>query len=155
MNKISSKFSKKRGFIETELDSQKIFIPSYIFKDRRLSIFESLIYHLKDERKLIFSEIAKLLKRDPRNVWTVYDRAREKVLLNEQLTELDKENSVLIPIQVFQDRRVAVLEALVEYLKDVRALSYHEIGIILSRNDRTVWTVHMRVKTKRSVNEIK
>jgi DNA-directed RNA polymerase specialized sigma24 family protein len=55
-----------------------------------------------------------------------------------------------IPTSVFKDRRVAVLESLVEYLKDIKNLSYHEIAILLNRNDRTIWTVYNRVKRKRA-----
>ena len=155
MSKITSKNNKKWGFRESEQDFQNILVPSHIFKDRRLSVFEALVYYLKKERGVSFSEISRLLERDARNIWTVYDRAREKVLLNKNLQELDKKNSVLIPIQIFKDRRLAVLESLVEYLKDVKQLSYHEIGMILGRNERTVWTVYTRIKSKRSVNEIK
>jgi hypothetical protein len=55
----------------------------------------------------------------------------------------------LIPSFIFRDRSVAVLESLVEYLKDVKNLSYHEIAVLLNRNDRTIWTVYSRVKKKR------
>ncbi len=54
-----------------------------------------------------------------------------------------------IPSFVFRDRSVAVLESLVEYLIDVKGLSYHEIAVLLNRNDRTIWTVYHRVKAKR------
>jgi hypothetical protein len=56
---------------------------------------------------------------------------------------------VSIPSFVFRDRSVAVLECLVEYLKDERKLSFHEIAVLLNRNDRTVWTVYTRAKKKR------
>ena len=54
-----------------------------------------------------------------------------------------------IPSFIFKDRSVAVLESLVEYLKDVKKLSYHEIALMLNRNDRTIWTVYRRAKLKR------
>ena len=54
-----------------------------------------------------------------------------------------------IPTYLFRDRSVAVLEALVEYLKDVKGLTYHEIALMLNRNDRTIWTVYDRAKKKR------
>jgi hypothetical protein len=57
---------------------------------------------------------------------------------------------VSIPSFVFRDRSVAVLECLVEYLKDERKLSFHEIAVLLNRNDRTVWTVYTRAKKKRA-----
>ncbi|HIH31115.1 TPA: hypothetical protein HA235_00245 [Candidatus Woesearchaeota archaeon] len=54
-----------------------------------------------------------------------------------------------IPTFLFKDRKVAVLEALVEYLKDHKNLSYHEIAMLLNRNDRTIWTAYNRAKKKR------
>lgn len=54
-----------------------------------------------------------------------------------------------VPVFVFRDRSVAVLEALVEYLRDVKGLSYHEIAVLINRDDRTIWTVYNRVKLKR------
>ena len=54
-----------------------------------------------------------------------------------------------IPTFLFKDRKVAVLEALVEYLKDHKGLTYHEIALLLNRDDRTIWTVYHRAKKKR------
>lgn len=54
-----------------------------------------------------------------------------------------------IPTFLFKDRSVAVLEALVEYLKDHKGLTFHEIALLLNRNDRTIWTVYRRAKLKR------
>ena len=56
---------------------------------------------------------------------------------------------VLISSSVFKDRSVSVLEVLVEYLKDKKNLSFHQIAMLLNRNDRTIWTVYNRTKTKR------
>lgn len=59
------------------------------------------------------------------------------------------EREIIIPVYLFRDRSVAVLEVLVEYLKDVKGLSFHEIAVLLNRDDRTIWTVYNRVKKKR------
>jgi len=56
---------------------------------------------------------------------------------------------VLISSSVFKDRSVSVLEVLVEYLKDKKNLSFHQIAMLLNRNDRTIWTVYNRTKKKR------
>ena len=56
----------------------KVFVPASIFKDRKLSVLESLVSYLKDKLNLRYSEIAKLLRRDERNIWTVYNRAKKK-----------------------------------------------------------------------------
>jgi DNA-directed RNA polymerase specialized sigma24 family protein len=43
---------------------------------------------------------------------------------------------------------VSILESIVAYMKDARGLSYHEIALILNRNDRTIWTVYNRTAKK-------
>ncbi len=58
---------------------------------------------------------------------------------------------IKIPVSIFRDRQLAVLEALVEYLKEKLSLSYHEIGILTNRNERTIWTVYNRAKKKRGI----
>ena len=57
--------------------------------------------------------------------------------------------TVPIPSAIFRDRHVAVLEAVVEYLVG-QGYTYHEIGVLLHRDERTIWTVHARVKKKRA-----
>ena len=58
----------------------------------------------------------------------------------------------LIPTFIFKDRKVSVLEAIVEYLKDEKKLTYHEIAVLLNRDDRTIWTCCNRVRKKRQIN---
>lgn len=57
--------------------------------------------------------------------------------------------SILLPSSIFRDRSLKVLETLVEYLKDQQHLTFHEIAVLLNRNDRTIWTVYSRAKKKR------
>ena len=56
----------------------KFFILVSIFKDRKLSVLEAIVGYLKDEFNLRYSEIAVLLRRDERNMWTVYNRYKKK-----------------------------------------------------------------------------
>ena len=55
-----------------------------------------------------------------------------------------------IPSDIFKDRSLSVLEIMVEYLKEQKGLSYHEIAVLLNRDDRTIWTVYNRGKKKRN-----
>ena len=57
-------------------------------------------------------------------------------------------HSLMIPSFVFKDRRLKVLEVLVEYLKEKREMSYHEIAVLLNRDDRTIWTTYQKAKKK-------
>ena len=57
-------------------------IPVSIFKDAKLSPFETIVKYLKEEMKLTYRQIGKLLNRDERNIWTVYSRATRKQKLS-------------------------------------------------------------------------
>lgn len=74
--------SAKKEVLKRDLDIQKIpnsiHIPSYIFKDRTLKVLEVLVEYLKEDCNLNYSEIAVLLNRDARTIWTVYQRALKK-----------------------------------------------------------------------------
>jgi hypothetical protein len=56
---------------------------------------------------------------------------------------------ILVPSFIFRDRSVSILEGLVEYMKDEKGYTYHEIGRLLNRNERTIWTCYSRAKQKR------
>ncbi len=70
---------------------------------------------------------------------------KKKNNCSEQRTEKILE----VPLRILQDRTVAVLEAIVEYLKEEKELRYSEIAKLLNRDQRTIWTVYSRVKKKR------
>ena len=56
-----------------------------------------------------------------------------------------------IPTLIFKDRKLSVLEAMVEYLKDEKQMNYQEIAVLLNRDDRTIWTCYSRAKKKRKL----
>jgi len=62
---------------------------------------------------------------------------------------IDNTPTMQIPSLVLRDRKISVLESIVEYLKDEKKLTYHEIAVMLNRDDRTIWTCYNRAKTKR------
>jgi len=59
----------------------KTTIPLSIFKNRKLTILESMVLHLK-EKGMKFSEIAALINREQRNIWTIHSRAVKKIRRN-------------------------------------------------------------------------
>ncbi len=62
---------------------------------------------------------------------------------------VSKEDEVVeIPSAIFRDRTRAPLESISQYLKDVKGLSFHEIAVLLNRDDRTIWTCYSRAKKK-------
>lgn len=58
---------------------------------------------------------------------------------------------ILIPTNIFLDRKVSVLEALVEYLREEYKFSYAEISKLTNRDKRNIWTIYSRAKDKRII----
>ncbi len=62
------------------LDEERyVNIPSFIFRDRSLAALESVVVYLKDSQGMNYAQIAKLLNRDDRTIWTTYQRAKKKL----------------------------------------------------------------------------
>jgi hypothetical protein len=59
-----------------KIKQEKILLPISIF-NKKLTILESIIIYLK-KQNLRYVEIAELLNRDQRNIWTIYSRAIKK-----------------------------------------------------------------------------
>jgi len=62
-------------------------------------------------------------------------------------------DEILIPSSIFLDRSISVLESITEYLKNQKNMNYHQIGILLNRDERTIWTCYNRVQKKRGVKK--
>ncbi|MCK4521347.1 MAG: hypothetical protein KAU20_02150 [Nanoarchaeota archaeon] len=121
-----------------------ILVPHYIFHDRRLTPLEAVIKYLKEKRGLSYNKIAVLLNRNVRDIYKTYAHAFDKTF-SKPVTCPKK--SFLMPVLIFANRKLAPLEALVFHLKKL-SLSYHEISILINRNQRTIWTVYQRAKKK-------
>ena len=70
--------SRKKFAKRFAVENNKYFIPALIISNRSLSVLESIVYYLKDDCNLKYSQIALLLCRDQRTIWTVYNRRRKK-----------------------------------------------------------------------------
>jgi DNA-binding CsgD family transcriptional regulator len=53
-------------------------IPLKIIADRDFSILECIVAYLVEKKGLSLAEISKLLYRDNRTIWTIYDRFKKK-----------------------------------------------------------------------------
>ncbi|HII72239.1 TPA: hypothetical protein HA265_05790 [Candidatus Woesearchaeota archaeon] len=137
--------SSKKAFSES-----KILIPTTIFCDRSLSFSEALVEYLKDQKQLSYHEIAVLTNRDERNIWTLYNRAGKKRTQKEPAVR--KAPTAHIPLEVVTDRSLSILEIVVEYLRDKAQLKNSQIAAILNRSRKTVSTVYIRTKKKRSAS---
>ena len=55
-----------------------VSIPTAVFRDRTLKPLEVVVEYLREHHKLSLHQIATLLNRDDRTIWTVYNRAKRK-----------------------------------------------------------------------------
>src|SRR3989344_4966989 len=122
---------------------EELSLPISIFNNK-LTVLESVAKYLKEEKNLSLHEISRAIQRDERNIWHTYESAKKKYP-----EKLILENvKFWIPISIFSDSKLSALETLVSHLKSQLNFSYHEISVLLSRNDRTIWTVHSRSRKK-------
>ena len=126
--------------IKKETDS----VPISVFNNKELSSLETICKYLKENSNLSYHEIAVLLNRNDRTIWTTYNNAKKKLASAFVVTQSD----YFIPLSIFKERKLAVLESIAVYLKDQQGLSFHQIAVLLNRNDRTIWTVYNRGKKK-------
>ena len=119
-------------------------LPISIFNNPSLSSLETISKYLHENQQLKFSQIAVLLKRDSRTIWSAYQSSKNKL----PSKFLIKQSEIKIPLRQLTDRSISVLESIVSYLKENYPLSLHHIAVLLNRNDRTIWTVYSRYKKK-------
>jgi hypothetical protein len=57
-----------------------VAIPIEVLQDRDVSVLEAIVRYLKDGKGYSYRQIAVMLHRDDRTIWTVYKRASKKVV---------------------------------------------------------------------------
>ena len=129
----------------------EVLIPTHVFWERERSFLEGIVWWLREEKGLRYSEIGCMLSRDQRNIWTVYDRAKKKSD-SAQKTKTKKDISVPIvslPIQVLCERQFSIMESAVLFLRESAGMSNQQVSIILNRSRKTVSTVYVRAMKKK------
>ncbi len=145
------------------LAEPKTDIPLSVFTTTRGPL-ESLVIYLHVTIGLDFKSIAELLQRDYQTVWTSFKLGCEKqaiphssviskeVLQNISLSSVD---DIRVPLALFSTRKLSISESLVTHLHKAHRLSYKDIGLLLNRDQRTIWTMHSRAQKKVNTNETK
>ena len=144
---ISTEKSSKEFHKLTKEDIQKRLekniIPFSIFNSKKLSTLEIVVKYLKENKSLSYHQIALILKRNDRTIWTTYQKASKKY--KEKFSKLE---GIEIPVEIFSNRKLSPLESLVHYLKDSLQISLSSIASQLSLSNSTIWTVYSRIKKK-------
>jgi DNA-binding CsgD family transcriptional regulator len=135
---------------QTYKSHENIAIPCKIFRGG-LSGLEAIIKYLKEEQKLSYAEISKIINRDQRTVWTTYNKNKKKK--TEKIKEKITRKNISFNTSILQERKLSVLESVAQYLKD-SGLSVKEISEELGRDRQTIWTVLRRAKEKNKQSEV-
>ena len=140
INELKGLYADKKEIF----DKKDINIPIGVFGNEALSSLEAIVKFLKEEPKLRFSKIGKLLNRSSKTIWATYHNAVRKMPSPFGAVSRD----VMIPISAISNRSYSTLESVVGFIKEL-GYSNHEIALMLRLDDRTIWTVYARVKKKR------
>ena len=62
---------------------------------------------------------------------------------------LDTFRDIRIPSSIFRNTPLSILEAIVDYLKTDKGLNFHQIGMLLGRDERNIWTIYHRTLNKK------
>ena len=126
-----------------KLEEKETIIPVTIFS-KRLSSLEAITKYLKENLGLKNKVIAKLINRNVKTIYQAQSSANEKAKKKFEI----KETKFYVPVHVLVDRKLGVLESVVKYLRENYELNYSEIGRLLGRDPRTIWTAYSRCKKK-------
>lgn len=128
--------------IEQEPINSEIFIPLSIFKNK--SCGKTLVSYLKS-KGLSFSDIARILNRNPRTVWTLLKNSSEESYFDDA--------DIMVPAEIFSYRGFSLLESIVFYLRNEKEMSHVQISKSLGKNYQTIRTVYLRALKKIETNE--
>lgn len=110
-------------------------MPLSLLSNRKLGSLEIVVKFMKENLSLSFSEISSIIKRDQRTIWTTYHKAISK----HKDKFSSKKEKYFVPFEIFSDRKLGPLEAVVLHLKDNLNLSFKQIAEILNRDYNTIW----------------
>jgi hypothetical protein len=128
---------------ETKIPDRDV-IPISIFHDKALGPKQAIVKFLKENKGLRYSEIAGIVKRDERSVWHTY-RSATKKRTTPILPVYSKYDA---PYSIFSNKKLSALENISIFLKEKFSLTYAKIADILQRDERTIWTVCRRARSK-------
>jgi len=123
---------------------ESVHVPVSVFCNNSLSGLELVCKYLKEDLGIRIADIAKLLDRDYRTVWTTCSIANKKHSGRLSVPKSD----YFFPTLILANRKLSVLEAIVSYLKDGLGLRFSEIATVLHRDQRNIWTVYSRAAKK-------
>jgi len=126
---------------------EALLVPVSIFSFK-LAPAEALIKYLKETHDINYHEISVLINRNERSVWASYQRAIKKMPSKFEISD-----DILVPVSIFQDNKLSILECLISYLKDAKQMKNSKIAVLLNKNPNNIWTIYNRKKTKEETDK--
>jgi len=117
-------------------------IPLEIFS-KGLGALEAICKYLKENQSMSYHEIAFLLNRDDRTIWSAYNQSIKKRKESFKISQ----KPLTFSSSIFENQELTVLESLIFSLKN-SGMKYKEIAEILNRDQRNVWTIYSRAVKK-------
>lgn len=141
---------EERGLDVDDFLREDLTVPVSVFAIG-LSPSEALCAYLKEKKRLPFRRIGDLLNRDERSAWTSYRRAKSKrpdpLLISEE--------GLRIPVSIFTDRSMSILEHVVSYALEHTGMSVPNLARLLNKHPSALHTVIKRARQKQALNESK
>jgi DNA-directed RNA polymerase specialized sigma24 family protein len=116
---------------------------------------EAVTKYMKENLEMNYCEIADILNRNERTIWTAYNKAKqkqpelinlEKTLMMLPIIKLEK-ILIVLPVSLFQNRKLTILECIITYLKE-KGLKFSEIAGLLNRDQRNIWAIYTKAMKK-------
>ncbi len=122
---------------------QEQLIPLSIFSSR-LYPAEALCKYLHEQEHFSYHEIAVMLKRNERSVWASCQRARKKL----RSAFIVKDENYLLPLSLFQNPFLTLLESVVLYLHTAYNLTNPQIATLLHKSPNSIAVLSKRAREK-------
>lgn len=122
---------------------QEYSIPLSIFSNK-LYPAEALCKHLRETEQLSFKDIALLLQRSEKSVWSTYQRASLK--MKPRFTK--RQENYSLPIAIFQNRSYSFLESVIFYMNRVHRLKTKNIAALLGKSPNSMAVLLKRAREK-------
>ena len=126
------------------ITAQEYGVPLSVFS-QGISPLSAIVIYLKEDMGLSYHHIALLLGRDERSIWWVYSQVE-----GQKKKAFPHEDKILVPITLFKDKSLSILEHIILFLK--KQYSLGEIAVLLRKSKSTIWTVDARAKKKAAVH---
>ncbi len=119
----------------------EVLIPLNIFC-RGIPPGEALCKYLKDKENLSYKEIGELLGKSVNTIWATYQHACKRKIVSRS------ENKYFLPISLFQNRSLSLMETIVLHLNQIYHLKNKEIASLLHTSHSSVAVLMKRAKDK-------